>query len=356
MVKALVLCAGRGSRLRPLTHTRAKASVPVAGRPVLGHILSYLHRHGFTDVGVVIGTHQGELRSLPDAHNGQKVSFIVQRRPLGIAHAVRRARRFLGAEPFLLYLGDNLTDEDLVPAVDLFAAASPAAVILGRQVPNPQAFGVAEVSGNRVTRVVEKPSQPPSDLAIAGIYLFSPAVHDAIASLRPSARGEYEITDAIAGLLDVGAPVLHHRMTGWWQDMGSIEGTLAANAYVLDQIQPDIDPTAVLGDVQLQGRVRIGPGVVLERVRLRGPLDIGAGARLRDAYVGPYSSLGENVVIEETSIENSILLPGCRLQGAPFHLEGCLLGSGVTVRTRTGHAVSLHMGDDASLMIPPGPN
>lgn len=350
-MKALVLCAGRGRRLRPLTHTRAKASIPVAGRPVLQHVLAYLKRHGFADIGVVVSPGQEELRTLAD----DSITWIVQHEPLGIAHAVQTAASFLGTSPFLLYLGDNLTDENLAPALARFHTEAPAAMITVREVPNPQAFGVAELADDRVIRVVEKPAAPASRLAIVGVYLFRPAIHETIATLTPSARGEYEITDAIAGLIQTGRSVLAHRIGSWWQDMGSIEGILAANAHLLDQLESEVDPTASLHQVKIQGKVQIGPGAVLERVQLRGPLKIGAGSRLRDAFIGPHTSVGEDVVIESTAAENSILLPGCRLLGAPLHLTGSLLGSGATVGTTAGHGVSLYVGDDATLMVPLDP-
>lgn len=352
-VKALVLCAGRGSRLRPLTHTRAKASLPVAGRPVLHHVLDYLLRHGFQEVGVVIGPQQDDLRHLPPASTEQQVRLIVQEEPRGIAHAVSVARPFLGEEDFLVYLGDNLTDEALAPALDRFRKESPAGLITLREVENPTAYGVAEMVGDRVVRVVEKPADPPSNLAIAGIYLFTSAIHQAIEGLQPSARGELEITDAIARLIQWQRPVLGHRMRGWWQDMGSVEGLLAANTLLLDRIQTQVDPSAVLDGVKIQGRVSVGPRVILRRVRLRGPLVIGAGSRLSDAYVGPYTSVGEAAQIEGAAVENSILLPGCRLEGPNLRLEDSLVGSRVEIWAREGRSLSLFVGDDAHLSIPP---
>lgn len=351
-LKALVLCAGRGTRLRPLTHTRSKAALPVAGRPVLGHILSYLTSHGFTDIGVVVSPGRTGMKTLKEAAEGHPVTFIVQKRPRGIAHAVQAAAEFLGAEPFLLYLGDNLTNEDLAPALRRFQEAKPDAVIAVRTVPNPQAFGVAELEGSRVARVVEKPQQPISNLAIAGIYLFTPAVHAVIDQLTPSARGEYEITDAIAELIRAGHTVLAHRMTGWWQDMGTPSGMLAANSLLLDTIVSQYDPDVSLETTQIQGRVVIGPGTVLQNVRLRGPLIIGPGCHLQDAYIGPYTSVGADARIVGASLENSILLPGCRLEGPNFHLEDCLLGRGTVVEVRPGGSVTLLVGDDGALQIP----
>ncbi|MFZ5817797.1 MAG: glucose-1-phosphate thymidylyltransferase [Bacillota bacterium] len=352
-MKALVLCAGRGSRLRPLTHTRAKAALPVAGRPVLLHVLDYLLRHGFTEVGVVISPYQDDLRRLIPRQGGQRVQLIVQQEARGIAHAVSTARPFLQDAEFLLYLGDNLTDEDLSPVLARFRYTRPAALITLREVENPRAFGVAEVEGERVIRVVEKPADPPSNLAVAGVYLFSPAVHEAIATLQPSARGELEITDAIARLLEWQRPVLGYRMQGWWQDMGTVEGLLSANTLLLDRITTQIHPGAVLDEVKIQGRVQIGPDVHLRRVRLRGPLVIGAGSQLADSYIGPYTSVGDGTRMQQVAVENSILLPGCRLEGPALRLEDSLIGSGAEIWAREGHSVSLLVGDDAHLLIPP---
>lgn len=350
-MKALVLCAGRGTRLRPLTHTQAKAALPVAGRPVVGHILHYLSRHGFADVGVVISPGQEELRQV-EGPAGQRLTFIQQARPLGIANAVAAAQDYLGQEPFLLYLGDNLTDQDLWPLLDRFREEGPDGLIAVRKVSDPQQFGVAVLDGDRITKVVEKPASPPSNLAIAGLYLFTSQVHQAIAHLQPSARGEYEITDAIARLVDDGGTVLAAQMTGWWQDMGTPEGMLAANILLLDGITTDISPEVSLDSAKIQGRVTIGAGTRLQNVRLRGPLSIGPGCSLTDAYVGPYTSIGANCTIVDASMENSILLPGCRLEGPSFHLEGSLLGRRAVIQLRSGRAATLLLGDDGCIQFP----
>lgn len=349
-MKALVLCAGRGTRLRPLTHTRAKAALPVAGQPVLGHILTYLKKLGFTDIGVVLSPGQGELREISADTTG--VSFIVQRHAKGIAHAVSAARSFLRDDDFLLYLGDILTSEDLTPALARFRAEQPDGLVAVRPVVDPRAFGVAELDGDRVVRVVEKPAQPRSNLAIAGIYLFKPKVHEAIERLTPSGRGEYEITDAIAALVEAGRVVIAHQMSGWWQDIGTPEGILAANGLLLDEIATAVAPGVSLTEAQVQGRVIIGPGTTLKNVRLRGPLLIGPNCSLQDAYVGPYTSVGEGAHIQGASLENSILLPGCRLEGPPFHLEDCLLGRGAVVEVKAGRTVTLLVGDDGRLQFP----
>jgi glucose-1-phosphate thymidylyltransferase len=237
--------------------------------------------------------------------------------------------------------------------LDRFRAESPDALIAVRAVTNPKLFGIVELEGARAVRVVEKPAEPRSNLAIAGIYLFQPAILDVITDLRPSARGELEITDAIAGLIRAGRTVLAHKMTGWWQDMGTPEGMLSANILLLDQVQTAIDPSVLLDSVRIEGRVVIGPGAVLENVRLRGPLFIGAGCHILDSYLGPYTSVGDESRIVQATLENSILLPRCRLDRPAFHLEDCLLGRGAVVEVTSGRTAALLMGDDGRLQMPP---
>lgn len=352
-MKALVLCAGRGSRLRPLTHTRAKASLPVAGRPIWQHVFTYLERFGFESVGVVIGPDQHELGQEIRRWPRLSPTLITQAEPKGIAHAVAAARSFLGDEPFLLYLGDNLTDEDLTPALQRFQEAAPAALLTLQRVDEPRAFGVAAVAGERVTAVVEKPADPPSNLAVAGIYLFTAAIHQAIEGLAPSARGELEITDAIARLLQGGETVLGHTLQGWWQDTGSVDGLLSANAHLLGQLETEIDPTAVLDEVAIAGPVQIGPGAVLRRVRLQGPLWIGPGCRLTESQVGPFASIGANATLHQAEVRNSVLLPGCRLEGPSLRLAASVVGSGTQVWVGGGGPVEFVVGDNAHLLIPP---
>lgn len=351
-MKALVLCAGRGSRLRPLTHTRAKAALPVAGRPMWQHVFDYLARFGFEEIGVVVGPGQQELSDAVQRWPRQRVHVILQAEPGGIAHAVATARPFLADEPFLLYLGDNLTDADITPAIRRFQAAAPAALLTLHRVPNPREFGVATLEGDRVVGVVEKPADPPSDLAVAGIYLFSPAVHAAIAGLRPSHRGELEITDAVARLLADGHLVLGHTLTGWWQDAGSAAGLLAANARLLASLPANIHPSAVLAEVAIEGPVQVGPGAELRRVRLKGPVVIGAGCRVTDSEIGPSTSVGDGAILAGVTVANSVLLPGCRLQGPALHLADSVVGAGAHVWARAGHPAALVVGDDAHLLIP----
>jgi glucose-1-phosphate thymidylyltransferase len=355
-VKALVLCAGRGSRLAPLTLTRPKAAVPVAGRPVLQQILRYLIDQGFREIGIVVAPGQEGYLNPGPLPSGVGARLITQPRPLGIADAVRAGRSFLGEEPFLLYLGDNLTTADLRPARRRFERDGDTVLLLLRPVTDPSAFGVAELEGDRVVAVWEKADNPPSNLAIAGIYFFQPAIHQAIDGLLPSARGEYEITDAIASLIRAGAPVRGLLLDGLWQDMGSPGGLLAANRLLLGALQPLVDPTAHLRDVQMAGPIWIGPGAIVERSRLTGPVRIEAGAVVRDAHLGPDLALGKAAVVEGATVADSILLPGARVTGPLPPLRGALLGErsvvmGVRGQRSTLVALSPVLGDAESLTL-----
>jgi glucose-1-phosphate thymidylyltransferase len=356
-VKALVLCAGRGSRLAPLTLTRPKAAVPVAGRPVLQQIVRYLIDQGFREIGIVVAPGQEAHLDPGSLPHGVVAQLITQLTPLGIADAVRAGRSFLGEEPFLLYLGDNLTTADLRPTKRRFERAGDAALLLLRPVTVPSAFGVAELDGDRVVAVWEKVANPPSNLAIAGIYFFQPTIHQAIDGLGPSARGEYEITDAIASLIRTGAPVRGLLLDGLWQDMGSPGGLLAANRLLLRALQSLVDPTARVADCQMAGPIWIGPGAIVERSRLIGPVRIDAGAVVRNAHLGPDLSLGKAAVVVGATVADSILLPGAQITGPLPPLRGALLGERSVVMGVTGQrgafvALSPVLGDAESLTLP----
>lgn len=357
-MKALVLCAGRGTRLAPLTLTRPKAAVPVAGRPVLTQILHYLARQGLNEVGVVVAPGQLPwLRREPEPE-GMQIQFITQAQPLGIADAVRAAYDYLGEEPFLLYLGDNLTNASLAGVLQRFGEGREEALLLLRPVPNPTAFGVAQMDGDLVVAVWEKLAQPPTNLAIAGIYLFRPSIHQAIRSIQPSARGEYEITDAIQVLIQAGAPVGGALLDGWWQDMGSVEGLLTANRLLLADLPTVIAPTADLRNVDLTGPYWIGPGASIEGSRLSGPVWIGADAVVRGADLGPNVSIGAGAHVETAFLQQAILLPGAQVAGPLPPLVGTVLGAGAEIRglvTPTGLAnpgISPVLGDGESLTVP----
>ena len=351
-MKALVLAGGRGTRLRPITHTGAKQLVPVANKPVLFYGLEAIRAAGVTEVGIVVSDPLELLR--PDHRTGElntvlvnsqaeiraavgngsafglKVTYLQQEAPLGLAHAVKISEEYMAGEPFVMYLGDNLIRDGITPFVREFEAEKPNAQILLAHVTTPQDYGVAELSGERVVRLEEKPKQPKSDLALVGVYLFDRTVFDAVRAIRPSARGELEITDAIQHLIDSGKRVRSHVITGWWKDTGKIEDMLEANRVVLAG-QAASNEGTVSRDSVLEGAVRIGRGSVVERSRLRGPLIIGPNVVIRDAYLGPFTSIGAGCHIEKCEIEHSIVLERSRLENIEGRIESSLIGRDVVV-------------------------
>jgi glucose-1-phosphate thymidylyltransferase len=353
-LKGLILSGGKGTRLRPITHTSAKQLVPVANKPVLFYGLEAMAEAGIHQVGIIIAPETGdEIRlAVGDGTRfGLEVEFIVQDEPLGLAHAVLTARSFLGTSPFVMYLGDNLLQGGIVELVDAFRANAPDALILLTPVPDPQNYGVAELDGERVVRLVEKPPQPATDLALVGVYMFTPAIHEAAEAIEPSGRGELEITDAIQHLVDRGLRVEPHVVRGWWKDTGRLDDMLEANRLILDNLETRVEGDLV--ESQADGRVVIEPGARLERSTVRGPAVIGAGARLVDAYVGPYTAVGEACVIRNAEVEHSILLAGSSVEDLNGRMESSLLGRNVAVRRdgRSPRAYRFMVGDNSEIGI-----
>ncbi len=330
-LKGLVLSGGAGTRLRPITHTSAKQLVPVANRPVLFYGLDALHDAGIREVGIIVGDTQAEIQAAVGDGSafGLEVTYIRQEAPLGLAHAVLTAAEFLGEDPFCMYLGDNLLRDGIRGLVEEFTRSGPEAMILLQHVPNPSAYGVAELDGERVVRLSEKPSEPRSDLALVGVYLFTHAIIEAARRIRPSARGELEITDAIQHLIDQGLRVEPHIVTGWWKDTGKLADMLEANRLVLDVIGHRIQ--GELTETSIEGRVLIEPGAVLIRSAVRGPAVIGAGARIEEAYIGPYTAISDGCVVRRAEVEHSILLAGSRIEDLDARVEGSLIGKGSTI-------------------------
>ncbi|HAU37817.1 MAG TPA: glucose-1-phosphate thymidylyltransferase [Phycisphaerales bacterium] len=350
-MKGLILSGGKGTRLRPLTFTRAKQLIPIANKPNLFYVVEDLVSAGVTDIGVIVSPETGdEIRAaLSDGSRwGAKFTFLTQDAPRGLAHAVKTARAFLGDEPFVMYLGDNLLSGGIAPLVEEHRQGKADCIVLLTPVPNPQQFGVAAVDdAGRVVRLVEKPADPPSNLALVGVYLFSPAVHDVIETLQPSARGEYEITDAIQGLIDRGLRVAAHQVRGWWKDTGKPEDLLEANHLVLSQLRTDVRGTVEGSD--LAGAVVVEPGARVANSRIRGPAHIAAGAVVRDSYIGPYTSIGRDVQVLHSEVEYSILLDGSEVRDLPYRLDASVLGAGVKVAGRSDgqrkHTLQLVLGD-----------
>jgi glucose-1-phosphate thymidylyltransferase len=283
---------------------------------------------------------------------GLRITYIEQDEPLGLAHAVLTAESFLGEAPFVMYLGDNLLQGGIAGLVNEFRANEPDALILLTPVPDPEHYGVAELRDGAVVRLAEKPANPTTNLALVGVYMFTAAIHDAARAISPSDRGELEITDAIQHVVDAGMRVEPHIVDGWWKDTGRLEDMLEANRLVLDTIEERIDGELV--DSYVDGRVVIEAGARLERSKVRGPAIIGAGARLTDAYVGPYSAIGENCVIERAELEHSILLEGASVIGLDGRVESSLLGRNVTLHrdARQPRAYRLMVGDNSDIGIP----
>jgi glucose-1-phosphate thymidylyltransferase len=353
-LKGLILSGGKGTRLRPITHTSAKQLVPVANKPVLFYGLEAMGQARIRHVGIIIAPETGnEIRvAVGDGSRfGLEVEFIVQDEPLGLAHAVLTARSFLGTSPFVMYLGDNLLQGGIVELVDAFRANAPDALILLTPVPDPHNYGVAELDGERVVRLVEKPPEPATDLALVGVYMFTPAIHDAAEAIKPSGRGELEITDAIQHLVDRGLRVEPHVVRGWWKDTGRLDDMLEANRLILDNLETRLEGHLV--ESQADGRVVIEPGAKLERSTVRGPAVIGAGAHLVDAYVGPYTAVGEACVIRNAEVEHSILLAGSSVEDLDGRMESSLLGRNVAVRRdgRSPRAYRFMVGDNSEIGI-----
>jgi glucose-1-phosphate thymidylyltransferase len=373
-MKALVLAGGRGTRLRPITHTSAKQLVPVANKPVLFYGLEAIRAAGITKVGIVVSDPREMLS--PDHRTGEVVTvmvntqaeiraavgdgsafeleatYIEQEAPLGLAHAVLIAKDYMRDEPFVMYLGDNLIKDGITPFVQEFEAERPDAQILLSRVANPSEFGVAELDGDRIVRLEEKPAKPKSDLALVGVYLFGPSVFEAVQAIKPSKRGELEITDAIQHLIASGRRVRSHVIHGWWKDTGKVEDMLEGNRMMLGNI-----PTQIEGQVDaataIEGAVRIERGAVVERSRLRGPLVIGPGARVSDAYVGPFTALGAGVELSHCEIEHSIVLERSRIVDVPVRIESSLIGKEavITASQARPRAHRLMLGDSSRVEL-----
>jgi glucose-1-phosphate thymidylyltransferase len=331
-VKGLILSGGRGTRLRPITHTSAKQLVPVANKPILFYGLEAIAEAGIDDIGIVVGdTHQEIRDAVGDGSRfGCKVTYIQQSAPLGLAHAVKESKPFLKDDPFVMYLGDNFLREGIQGFVKEFEEHRPDAQILLVPVPNPQDFGVAELEGTRVRRLEEKPKEPRSNLALVGVYMFTRSVWDAVDGIRPSKRGELEITDALQWLIDHDKTVRSHVITGWWKDTGKLEDMLEANRMAMSHWQTRIDGT-VDGESVVEGAVVIEKGARVVRSRLRGPLVLGPDVLVEDAYVGPFSAIAEGARIVRSEVEHSIVLERSVIEDVPTRIDSSLIGKDVVV-------------------------
>lgn len=356
-MKALILAGGKGTRLRPLTYTGAKQLVPVSNKPILWYGIEAIVAAGITEIGIIISPETGaEVKAKTGNGDrfGANITYIPQDHPAGLAHAVKIAQPFLGDAPFVMYLGDNLIQDGLHDFCETFKQRRLDALTLLKSVPNPTAFGVAEVDADgKILRLVEKPKQPPSDLALVGVYLFSPAIHTAIATLQPSARGELEITDAIQALINQKKAVEALQLEGWWLDTGKKDDLLEANRIILDACTD----CAILGDVDAQsqviGRVNMGAGTRIINCTIRGPVTIGNHCHLEDCFIGPYSSIADNVTLIEMDLEHSVILQGARLERIHHRIVDSLVGQKVHLKPASSRpkAVRLMIGDDCQIEL-----
>ncbi len=353
-IKALVLSGGKGTRLRPFTNTTTKQLLPVANRPILFYIMDMVKEAGIADIGLIVSSEWGDhvKQAIGDgsAWNAQ-VTYIPQREPAGLAHAVKVARQFLGNSPFLMILGDNVYKCNIQYFVAQFYEYNPDALLLLKEVDDPSNFGIAELGrGGEVTKVEEKPKEPRSNLALAGVYLFSPAIHEAINAVKPSQRGELEITDAIQQLIEMSRKVHGYILEGWWLDTGDVDDLLAANRKVLDEfVRPNIQGQ-LNSKTKITGKVEVGKGTKIENSKIHGPVSIAENCFIKNSLIGPFTSIGARTKVEDSSIEGSIIMGNCHI-----HNIECLVDSLIGSEVKLFHdehkpkALRLFIGDDGKI-------
>ena len=357
-MKGLILSGGKGTRLRPLTYTSAKQLVPVANKPVLFYAIESIVAAGIEEIGIIVGDTKAEIQGAAGdgSRFGAKITYIEQEAPLGLAHAVKIAEPFLGSSPFVMYLGDNLIAGGIKELVDEFRSLGCNSEILLAEVPTPEQFGVAELTDEgKVRRLVEKPKEPRSNLALVGVYMFDSTIFESVRRIQPSARGELEITDAIQDLIDRGLDVHPHIVRGWWKDTGKLDDMLEANRIVLEGLE--VRRGANLGKIgrgsRIEGRVQLGEGVEIVDSLVRGPVVIGDGTRLENAFVGPYTSIGERCALVCCEMENSIVLADSEIRDIPLRIDGSLIGRNVKI-TKTDFkpkAYRFMLGDNSEVGI-----
>lgn len=332
-MKALILSGGKGTRLRPITHTSAKQLIPIANKPILFYGIEAIRAAGISDVGIVVGDTEAEIRAAVGDGSafGIRVTYIRQEAPLGLAHAVQVSRDYIGEDSFVMFLGDNLILDGITPLVEEFRRDRPNSQILLARVAHPEEFGVAELDGQRIARLVEKPKNPKSDLALVGVYMFDSTIFEAVAAIRPSSRNEMEITDAIQHLIDHGRDVRQHIIDGWWKDTGRLEDILEANRMVLSRAKRSVRGR-LDAQTRVEGEVIIAEGTTVKNSILRGPLILGTRCVIENAYIGPFTSIFDDVRIRNSEIEHSIVLERCSIEDIPVRIEASLIGKEVRIQ------------------------
>ncbi len=331
-MKALVLSGGRGTRLRPITHTGAKQLIPIANKPILFYGLEAIADAGIKDVGIIVGETKEEIKKAVGTGKkwGLRITYVEQKAPLGLAHAVKVSQRYLKDKPFVMYLGDNLVKEGITSLVREFKRKKPNALILLSRVREPQRFGVAELKKGKVVRLTEKPKRPKSDLALVGVYMFDKNIFEAVNNIKPSFRKEYEITDAIQYLIDKGHKVHSHIIQGWWKDTGKVEDVLEANRLILEFLQTKIEGK-VDGDSRITGRVVIERGAQVVNSVIRGPAIIGKRSKIINSYIGPFTSIYWGTTIRNSEIEHSIVLEESSIDSISGRINESLIGKEVSI-------------------------
>lgn len=357
-MKGLVLAGGRGTRLKPLTTTMTKQLVPVANKPILFYVIEQIRDAGITDIGMIIAPETGQ--SIKDAVGdgsrwGAKITYILQSEPKGLAHAVKTAQPFLANDPFLMFLGDNLVQKGITQFVEQFKrnSATVDSMILLKEVKETHLFGIAELDAKgRVFHIEEKPKQAKSNLAVIGVYIFTPVIHEAIAQIKPSWRGELEITDAIQKVIDMGKNVHSDILDGWWLDTGKKDDLLEANRVVLDEFLKRDLSCEIGQSCNIMGRVEIGKGSVVENSTIRGPVSIAENCKIVNAFIGPFTSIGANTVVEDSEIEHSVILDNCKIVNIERLLDS-IVGrrTEVTAKKNGSKAARLFVGDDARVEL-----
>lgn len=356
-MKGLILSGGKGTRLYPLTYTRAKQLIPVANKPVLIRVIESIRDAGVTDIGVVVGDTADEIREALDSRHdlGVKLTYIHQDAPRGLAHAVQISQDFLADEPFVMFLGDNVLQGGIAELIEDFTSNGWNSQIVLKEVDNPSSYGVAVLGeDNRIEQLIEKPQVPPSNLALVGIYMFDQHVFEAVHAIKPSPRGEYEITDAIQWLIEHGYRVYPHKHEGWWIDTGKPIDMLAANDHVLSELTPTISPDAVIENSVIDPRVSIESSARIVDSIIRGPTIIGEHTVIENSYIGPFTSIYHHVTVKDCEVEHSIVLENSQILNLDTRLQESLVGRNARIMkdTRKPRALKMNLGDHSTIWIP----